>query len=64
MSHHDSLPTPEAERYSGVTYSTLRRKLTPVGSVKSGRRGRPMCLWFVRDLDEIRVQRQGGADHA
>jgi len=64
MSHHDSLPTPEAERYSGVTYSTLRRKLTPVGYLRTGRQGRPTCLWSVRDLDEIRAQRQGGGSDA
>ena len=64
MSTLDLLPTPEACRYVGTSRFTLARKLKPAGLLRSGRRGRPMCLWSVRDLDRMIAKRQGGADHA
>ena len=64
MSTFDVLPTPEACKYAGVCRDTLRRKLTPVGYLRSGRRGRPTALWLVRDLDEMHVLRRGGGRHA
>ena len=64
MSNLDTLPTPAACKYAGICRDTLRRKLTPVGYLRTGRQGRPTCLWSVRDLDEIRAQRQGGGSDA
>ena len=67
MSHPDTLPTPDALAFTGVSRSTLKLKAKPVGYHSGGRQGRPTALWAMEDLERIRAERlarEEGRRHA